>query len=104
MKVLLVKYRQELVANLDPDDVLNKLVAVGAITTRQLSDIKAKNTREEKVEKLLDILAIRPDSAFDQLVESLSENQPHLSKLLRKDPSGKKRVLTRNFEKYVRRN
>ena len=72
------------VNNMNPDGVLNTLLALRAITPRNYEDIKSKSTRHERVELLFAILPTRADSAFGHLITALDKSeQPHVANLIR---------------------
>ena len=72
-----------LVDKMEPDHVINHLRSTRVLTDGQVDKIKAKGTRREQVECLLDILVLRPDTAFDALVHSLeATEQENLADLL----------------------
>lgn len=82
-KTLLITCRDELVKNIDPEGILNKLISRKALTKHDAENIRSKLTRTSKVEELLDIIDLKPDRAFIDLINSLIDaGQKHLAKLL----------------------
>ena len=63
--------------NLEPKDILPKLVTV-LIETDE-GDIKAQSTRQERCDKLLEILPRRGPTTFKVFVEALKQTVPHLA-------------------------
>jgi len=66
--------------DLEPMKVLPHLVNVLDVTDEQ--EVKVKATREDRIDKLLEILPRRGPKAFDDFVKALQEVQPFLA-----DPS-----------------
>jgi len=63
--------------NLEPKNMLPKLVTVLIETDEE--DIKAQSTRQERCDKLLEILPRRGPTAFKVFVEALKQTVPHLA-------------------------
>ena len=83
-KELLNSNRDKLVKNIDPDELITKLQADGVLTDRDVGRIKENKQTETQVEKMLDIIVRKPDSALDKFVESLDEtDQSHVAELLK---------------------
>ncbi|XP_044179742.1 death domain-containing protein CRADD-like [Acropora millepora] len=66
--------------DLEPNNILSKLVTVLTETDEQ--EIKAQFTRQERCDKLLEILPRRGENAFKVFVEALKEEAPHLADVL----------------------
>ena len=63
--------------DLEPLKLLPYLVNVLVVTDEQ--DVKIKTTREDRIDKLLEILPRRGPEAFDDFVKALQEVQPFLA-------------------------
>ena len=63
--------------DLEPMKLLPYLVNVLDVTDEQ--DVKIKATREDRIDKLLEILPRRGPKAFDDFVKALQEVQPFLA-------------------------
>ena len=63
--------------DLEPMKLLPYLVNVWDVTDEQ--EVKVKATREERIDKLLEILPRRGPTAFDDFVRALQEVQPFLA-------------------------
>lgn len=72
--------------DLEPTKLLPYLVNVLDVTDEQ--EVKVKATREDRIDKLLDILPRRGPKAFDEFVKALQEVQPFLASPLLQE-SGK---------------
>ncbi|XP_071784076.1 death domain-containing protein CRADD-like [Asterias amurensis] len=84
---VLAKCRVRFVKDLNPDDVLDHLIADLIITPDDQEDIAARTTRKEKVRFILDLLPQRSDRAFYSLKEALNDadsGHRHLYELLDK--------------------
>ena len=68
--------------NLEPKNILPKLVTVLIETDEE--QIKAQSTRQERCDKLLEILPIRGRDAFAAFVNALDKEAPHLALDIRK--------------------
>ena len=62
---------------MEPMKLLPYLVNVLDVTDEQ--EVKVKATREDRIDKLLDILPRRGPTAFDDFVKALQEVQPFLA-------------------------
>ena len=62
---------------LEPKNLLPKLVTVLSETDEE--EIKVQSTRQERCDKLLEILPRRGENAFEVFVEALKEEAPHLA-------------------------
>ena len=83
-KQLLNRNRDKLVKNIDPDELITTLQSRNVLTSRDVGRIKEKSQTETQVEKLLDIISRKPDSAFEQLVLALEDtDQSHIAEILR---------------------
>jgi len=81
----LAAYRDKLVANMYPDDVLNRLQSRKVLNARDVSRIRDKTQIDGQVELLLDTLMRKPDRAFAEMISALIEtDQKHVAKLLLK--------------------
>ena len=63
--------------NLEPNEILPKLVTVLIETDKE--DIKTQSARQERCDKLLEILLRRGPTAFEVFVEALKQTVPHLA-------------------------
>ena len=63
--------------NLEPRNILPKLVSVLIETDEE--EIKVQSTRQERCDKLLEILPRKGPNAFKVFVEALKEEAPHLA-------------------------
>ena len=84
--------------DLEPVKLLPYLVNVLDVTDEQ--EVKVKATREDRTDKLLEILPRRGPAAFDEFVTALQEIQPFLATPLVKEagesPSNGSRHCRRN--------
>jgi len=84
-KEQLAAHRDKLVANMYPDDVLNRLQSCKVLNARDVSRIRDKTQIDGQVELLLDTLMRKPDRAFSELIAALVDtDQKHVAKLLQK--------------------
>jgi len=82
-KEQLAAHRDKLVANMYPDDVLNRLQSRKVLNARDVSRIRDKTQIDGQVELLLDTLMRKPDRAFVELISALIDtDQKHVAKLL----------------------
>uniref|UniRef100_A0A914WN49 CARD domain-containing protein n=1 Tax=Plectus sambesii TaxID=2011161 RepID=A0A914WN49_9BILA len=80
---LLDTHRFELVAKMDPDDMVDFLISAKVLTQRQAKDITSKPDTKTKNRALLDQLRESGENAFEALVEALTKTDRHaLAKLL----------------------
>ena len=63
--------------NLEPKNILSKLVTVLIETDEE--EIKVQSIRQERCDKLLEILPRKGPKAFKAFVEALKEEAPHLA-------------------------
>ena len=63
--------------NLEPKNILSKFVAVLKETDEE--EIRKQSTRQERCDKLLNILLKRGENAFDVFVNALEEEAPDLA-------------------------
>ena len=63
--------------DLEPTNLLPKLVTVLAETDEEV--IKAQSTKQERCDRLFEILPRRGENAFEVFVEALKEEVPHLA-------------------------
>ena len=63
--------------NLEPKNILPKLVTVLIETDEE--EIKAQSTRQERCDKLLEILPTRGKNAFNVFANALVKEAPHLA-------------------------
>lgn len=83
---ILRRHWSSLRRDLEPTKLLPYLVNVLDVTDEQ--EVKVKATREDRIDKLLDILPRRGPKAFDEFVKALQEVQPFLASPLLQE-SGK---------------
>jgi len=75
--------RAKIVANMNPDDVLNRLQSRKVMNARDVSRIRDKTQIDDQVELLLDTLMRKPDRAFAEFVSALNDtDQKHVAKLI----------------------
>jgi len=75
--------RAKIVANMNPDDVLNRLQSRKVMNARDVSRIRDKTQIDDQVELLLDTLMRKPDRAFAELINALVDtDQKHVAKLI----------------------
>ena len=74
-KKAIQKKTVDLVENLEIKELLNILTAKEVLRKRQLSDISALTTREEKVEKLLDIISRKSNNTYDVFCDALKDTE-----------------------------
>jgi len=75
--------RAKIVANMNPDDVLNRLQSRKVMNSRDVSRIRDKTQIDEQVELLLDTLMRKPDRAFAEFINALVDtDQKHVAKLI----------------------
>ena len=67
-------------ANLEPNNILSKLLRV--LTETDEEKIKTEPTRQKRCDKLLEILPTRGENAFNEFVNALVQEAPHLAKKL----------------------
>lgn len=82
-RTLLRKNRVALVDDLEPRPVVNYLYQAGILTDNDVEVVNSLGTRQDKVEKILDIVPRRGPSAFDAFYKSLLLDQSHLAFLLK---------------------
>ena len=70
-------YRSIIVKNLEPNNILPKLVTV--LTEKDVAEIREQSTRQERCERLLEILPRKGPNGFTVFVEALKEEAPHLA-------------------------
>ena len=72
-----------LVMKINPGDLVNSLYSRRVITHGQLELVNSKTIRTSKNEELLQILLLRPDSAFALFIEALHNcSQSHIARIL----------------------
>ena len=74
---ILRRHWSELRRDLEPTKLLPYLVSILDVTDEQ--EVKVKATREDRIDKLLDILPRRGPKAFEEFVKALQEVQPFLA-------------------------
>ncbi|KAJ7371918.1 hypothetical protein OS493_022015 [Desmophyllum pertusum] len=74
---ILRRHWSSLRRDLEPMKLLPLLVNVLDVTDEQ--EVKVKATREDRIDKLLEILPRRGPTAFDDFVKALQEMQPFLA-------------------------
>ena len=75
--------RAKIVANMNPDDVLNRLQSRKVMNARDVSRIRDKTQIDDQVELLLDTLMRKPDRAFGEFINALVDtDQKHVAKLI----------------------
>ncbi|XP_067020545.1 uncharacterized protein [Acropora muricata] len=76
-RTILRDYRSIIVKNLEPNNILSKLVTV--LTEKDVAEIREQSTRQERCERLLEILPRKGPNGFTVFVEALKEEAPHLA-------------------------
>ena len=76
-RTILRLYWDDIRDNLEPKNILPKLVLV--LQEKDEEEIKAQSTRQERCDKLLEILRIRGKNAFNVFVNALVKEAPHLA-------------------------
>lgn len=93
-KQVLREFRDQLVDNMYPDDILNQLQSHKILTHRDAARIKDKGSAEAMNESLLDTLMRKPDRAFAEFINALRESdQNHVANIIDKNkgmPIGKR--------------
>lgn len=79
-RIILRQHWSHIRVNLEPDNILPKLVTV--LTATDEGEIKAQFTRQQRCDKLLEILPRRGPTAFKVFVEALEEEAPHIGHVL----------------------
>ena len=74
---ILRRHWSSLRRDLEPIKLLPYLVNILDVTDEQ--EVKVKATREDRIDKLLEILPRRGPKAFDEFVKALQEVQPFLA-------------------------
>ena len=73
-------YRSKIVRDLEPNDILSELVTV--LTEMDEVEIRLQSTRQERCDKLLEILPRRGENAFEVFVKALKKVDHHLAYVL----------------------
>ena len=76
-RTILRLYWGDIRDNLEPKNILPKLVLV--LQEKDEEEIKAQSTRQERCDKLLEILLRIGPTAFEVFVEALKQTVPHLA-------------------------
>ena len=85
-KSTLREYRDQLVDNMYPDDLLNSLQSTRVLSHRDSSRIKEKGSAEAMNECLLDILIRKPDRAYTEFISALRDSdQNHVANIIDKN-------------------
>lgn len=85
-KQVLREFRDQLVDNMYPDDILNQLQSHKILTHRDSTRIKDKGSAEAMNESLLDTLMRKPDRAFAEFINALRESdQNHVANIIDKN-------------------
>ena len=79
-RTILRHYRGIIEKNLEPNNILSKLVTI--LTETDEEEIKAHLTTKGRCEKLLQIISRKGPNAFKVFVEALKEEAPHLADVL----------------------
>ena len=74
--------RDELVEQLIVGKVLDRLFSQTIINQEEYQKIKVKETEEERVRTLLDLIPVKGQRAYDELLTFLSSNKPWLYRRL----------------------
>ena len=75
--------RKVLVENIIVQYICSDLLQENIFTKRELDDISAQRTNQEKVEKLLDILATNSDEAYWKFIDVLKKSgRKHVANVL----------------------
>ena len=76
-RTILRHYWPNIGKDLEPNNILPDLGRV--LTVKDDEEIKAKSTRQERCDKLLEILPRKGPNAFKVFVEALKHEAPHLA-------------------------
>lgn len=76
---ILITIRMELVKHMNAEVVLQHMSPPTVFTKRDTKEIKAKKTREQQCNALLNMLPRGGDKAFSSFMTALERVQPHLA-------------------------
>ena len=76
-RTILLHHWANIRENLEPRNIFPKLVTV--LREMDYDEIRAESTRQERCDKLLDILPRRGKNAFNVFVNALESQVPHLA-------------------------
>ena len=76
-RTILLHHWANIRENLEPKNIMPKLVTV--LKETDYDEIREQSTRQERCDKLLDILPRRGKNAFDVFVNALESEVPHLA-------------------------
>ncbi|XP_067020541.1 uncharacterized protein [Acropora muricata] len=100
-RLILRHSRVSIGRNLEPNNILSKLVTV--LTETDEEEVKAQLTRQARCEKLLEILPRKGPNAFKVFVEALKEEANHLADvLIEADREGIVREQSANLRGEIR--
>ena len=75
----------KLVDNILPAELLNQLQSKRVLKTSEIADIKRQGPKEKQVEKLLEYIVCKADSAFYDFIKALHKSsQKHIAMVLEK--------------------
>ena len=77
LRQILRRHLSNIRMDLEPENILPNLVEI--LTEKDEEKIKAQSTRQERCDKLLDILLRKGRKAFTVFVEALKGEAPHLA-------------------------
>ena len=78
VKKTLLESNVILSANLIPDVILRVMKSKGALTQDEVTKIQLKDTPTEQVDKLIEVLMRKPESAYMAFMEILKGERPDL--------------------------
>ncbi len=84
-KNILFEFQEMLLENLDPEEVSHQLTEAGVLTPDDKDKIKEKQTRKDKSEQLLMILATKGPAAYEEFVKALEKDHCSLACQLLKE-------------------
>ncbi len=84
-KNILFEFQEMLLENLDPEEVSHQLTEAGVLTPDDKDKIEEKQTRKDKIEKLLMILATKGPAAYEEFVKALEKDHCYLACQLLKE-------------------
>lgn len=84
-KNTLLKFRELLLENLDPNKVSRQLLTAGVLTSDDKEKIEENPSQREKSEELLMMLATKGPRAYEEFVKALEKDQYFLACQLLKE-------------------
>lgn len=84
-KNILLKFRELLLGNLDPNKVLLQLLTAGVLTSDDKENIEEKPSQRGKNEELLMMLATKGPRAYEEFVKALEKDHCFLACQLLKE-------------------